>query len=187
MEESALVLQLVYHIQEARLGRRRLAAMIGSTEMRVRAELDRMRDRGLIELDRNGASLTRLGCQQFASLLGFTRAVTPLDLTTLRIDTVALAAHLAPVDAGPVWSLRDAAVRIGATGLLLLRFHAERWCFAHNAEPIALRNPEDAALLASTFPNPRAADILLIVSGPDLATAGIGLWHTIPVLLTFHS
>jgi hypothetical protein len=184
MEESVTALQLAYHIMHARLGRRRLGLRTGLTEMTVRIELERLRDRGLVRLQRSGVVLTPAGRRCFAKFLESIRSVTEIELTSLRVDDLGLAAHLATRDTTPVWALRDAAIREGATGLLLLRFGPDGWRFAHNDEPIRLRNSQDSATLDAAFPDPREEDLLLIASGPDLKRAGLGLWRAILTVLT---
>ena len=184
MDESVVALQLAYHISHARLGRRRLGLRTGLTEMTVRVELERMRDRGLVRLLHAGVELTPAGRRRFAGFLRSIRAVAEIELTSLRVDDIGLAAHLATGDTAPVWALRDEAVREGATGLLLLRFGPQGWCFAHDNEPIRLRNPRDAAMMDSTLPDARRGDLLLIASGPDLKRAGLGLWRAILAVLT---
>lgn len=179
MKESVAALQLAYHISHARLGRRRLGLRTGLTEMTVRIELERLRDRKLVRLQRSGVELTPAGRRHFAGFLESIRSVSEVELTSLRVDDIGLAAHLATGDTAPVWALRDEAVREGATGLLLLRFGPDGWCFAHNDEPIRLHNPHDATTMDTTFPDPREGDLLLIASGPDLKRAGLGLWRAV--------
>ena len=183
MEESVAALQLTYHISRARLGRRRLGLRTGLTEMTVRIELERLRDRNLVRLQRSGAELTPAGRRRFAGFLEPIRSVAEVELTSLRVGDIGLAAHLAAGDTAPVWALRDEAVREGATGLLLLRFGPDGWSFAHNGEPIHLHNPHDATTMDTTFPDPREGDLLLIASGPDLKRAGLGLWRAVSTSL----
>jgi len=183
VEESVVAIQLAHHISRARLGRRRLALHTGLTEMAVRIELERLRDRRLVRLSRGGVELTPAGRRRFSPSLRFVRSVARLELTSLRIDDVGVAAHVAPCEFGSVWGLRDAAVREGATGLLLLRFGLSGWAFAHDGESVQLRNPEDAESIAAVFPEPAQADLLLIAFGPDLKCAGLGLWHSVSAML----
>jgi hypothetical protein len=179
VEESAAAVQLAYHITLARLGRRRLGLRTGLTEMTVRIELERLRDRGFVRLQRSGVELTPAGRRRFARVLKPIRSIAEVELTSLRVGDVGLAAHLATGDTGRVWALRDEAVREGATGLLLLRFDPDGWRFAHSDEPIRLQNPHDAATIDAAFPDPHREDSLLIASGPDLKSAGLGLWRAL--------
>ena len=183
MEESVVAIQLAYHVSQALLGRRRLALRTGLTEMAVRLELERLRDQRLVRLTRSGVELTPAGRLHFATSLRFVRAIAEIELTTLRIDHVSLAAHVAPRRIGSVWAIRDAAIREGATGLLSLRFEPSGWAFAHDDEPVEIRNPEDATAISRAFPEPSQADVLLIASGPTLKRAGLGLWRSVVTIL----
>jgi len=183
LEESVAELYLAYHINRERLGRRRLALRTGLTEMAVRIELERLRDRKLVRLERSGAKLTPAGRRYFARFLEPIRSIGEIELTSLRVDEINLASHFASHETGSVWALRDAAVREGATGLLLLRFGVHGWAFAHNDEPIHLYNPEDALTIGTTFCGPLRGDLLLVASGPDLKQTGFGLWHAFLTVL----
>jgi len=183
VEESVSALRLAHHISTSRLGRRRLALRTGLTEMTVRIELERMRSRGFIRLRRSGAELTTSGRRHFGPLLDPIRSVAEVELTSLRVGDISLAAHLARSKMGPVWTLRDEAVREGSTGLLLLRFGRDGWSFAHDDEPIRPDNPEDTRTIDTTFPEPSEGDLLLIASGPDLRSAGRGLWRVVLTIL----
>lgn len=187
MEESVSALQLAYHISQVRLGRRRLALRTGLTEMTVRIELERLRDRGLVRLRRSGVELTPAGQRRFARFLEPIRSVAEVVLTSLRVDDVGLAAHLAAEETRPAWTLRDTAIREGASGLLLLRFGGGHWAFAHDGESIRLRNPHDAGTIEAAFSDPREGDLLLIASGPSLACAGRGLWSAVTTALMARS
>ena len=176
MKESVVALQIAHHARFARLGRRRLAERTGLTEMVVRIELERLRERGLVELSRAGVSLTAAGRRRFRSLLDPIRAVASVELASLRVDRVALAAHVARREVKPAWTLRDYAIREGASGLLLLHCGADGWAFVHDDEPVRTRNPEDAEVLESSFPDPSPGDLLLVASAPDLRHASLGLW-----------
>ena len=147
--------------------------------MAVRIELERLRERGLVELDRAGVSLTAAGRRRFRPLLDPIRAVAPVELGSLRVDRVTLAAHVARRETEPAWTLRDHAIREGATGLLLLYYGADGWAFVHDNEPVRVRNPQDAAVLESGFPDPSPGDLLLVASATDLRHASMGLWRVL--------
>jgi len=179
MKESILALQLVFHLGRGSQGRRRLAEATGASEMTVRLELERLRESGFVALRRLGAALTDSGRNHFERLLEGVREIRVLPLTTLRIDRVALAAHLAATEKRPVWLIRDAAIREGASGLVLLRYDSGGWQFVHDEEPVALRNPQDAATLRGAFPNCTPGDRLVLCFGPDRRFACLGLWRAI--------
>jgi len=184
MPESAASLHLVYHASRARLGRRRLALVTGQSEMVVRTEIERLRDRGLLRIERSGVALTDAGTARFVGLLQPVKQVCELELSSLRLGDVALAALVAVSERSAVWELRDLAVRGGATGLLLLSREAQNWCFAHDQEPIAIRNPQDAAAIDRTCPSVSDEDRLVIAFGPTRGRAGQGLWAVLAEMLS---
>jgi len=182
--DPAVRLQLVYHVDRAQaakghLGRRRLAAVSGLSEMSVRLELQRLRDAGWVTLDRSGVKLTKSGRRRFASVLDRIRDVREVDLTSLRLDACALAGLVAVHERSAVWAVRDLAVREGATGLLLLRFSPAGWSFSHDGELVAERNPADAATLATIFRDAIADDSLVVAFAPDLGSVGLALWRVL--------
>ncbi len=179
MDDTIAAAQLAYHAHTARLGRRRLALRTGLTEMAVRIELERLRDRGFVELARTGVVLTEAGERHFRPLFAAIRSVTRADLSSLRIGDVHLAAHVAADSGDPIWELRDAAIREGTTGLLVLRYAEDGWVFAHDGEPVRQRNPADAETLANEFPQSAEGDMLIIAAASDLRCAGLGLWRVL--------
>lgn len=177
MELSTTALQIAYLLRCECLGRRRLAERMGVGEMIVRRELERLRQSGWVQCDRSGCRLTQAGERRFAPVLPPVRRIEEVDLRGLSLDALHLAAHLDRVSEVPhAWILRDAAVREGATGLLLLRRAGDEWSFSHNAEPVRTRNPGDAERIDATFPEVGRGDALLIVSGPDRPTCAAGMW-----------
>lgn len=186
--DPTVQLQLVYHIGRAcpakgRLGRRRIAIVSGLSEMSVRLELERLRNDGWVTLDRSGVELTKSGRRRFASMLNRIRDVREVNLTSLRLGDYGLAGLVAAHESSAVWAVRDLAVREGATGLLLLRFSGAGWLFSHDDEPVAKRNPTDAAILATTFPEAITDDRLVIAFAPDLGSAGLALWRVLGELI----
>jgi len=184
---STTALQIAFMLRDERLGRRKLAERSGLGEMVVRLEVERLRDQGLIQLDRAGCRLTPKGIRRFGPLLNPVRRVIPVDLIELRMDGVHLAAHLIAHRAGfldgpSAWTLRDAAIREGATGLISLSWSGTDWTFAHNAEPVRTLNPKDAERLAETFPEPGPEDSLLVAAASDPVSCSSGLWAVIRAL-----
>ncbi len=177
MDDAIIALELAYHLQQERLGRRRLAERTGLTEMVVRSELERMREHGWIVLPRSGAELTSVGRRRFGPLLAGVRAVRSLKLETLRLDDVALAG-LVTVNAPPTaWGLRDCAIREGGSGLLLFVRYDTEWAFSHDAESIRSRNPSDAAAIEAAFPQAMPKDYLIVTFARSCRTAATALWH----------
>jgi len=152
--------------------------------MVVRIELERLRDRGLIRIERSGVELTDMGSAYYETLLEPILSIREVALTSLRLGVAALAAHTAIPECSAAWVLRDLAVREGAMGLLLLSRSDSRWRFSHDGEPIEIQNPEDAATIERTFPAPKDADRLVIAFGPTLQQAAQGLWHVLAGLVS---
>ena len=184
MQSSGTTLQLVYEIGLRRLGRRRLAESTGLSEMTVRLELERLRERRLVDLRRAGPRLTLSGRAHFARLFEAIRDVRPLLLDTLRLDVVGLAAHIRSEAVPPAWVARDIAIREGATGLILLRLESAEWAFTHDAEPIRLRNPVDASTLDEAFRDLAERDHLVVSFGSSRLGAGRGLWSALAQILS---
>lgn len=184
MAASGTTLQLIYWIELERLGRRRLAEAAALSEMAVRLELERLRDRGLLELRRTGPRLTAKGTRRFGELFRSVLAVRPLELTTLRVGSTCLGAHVRSIAVPPAWEARDVAVRAGASGLVLLRHASGGWLFTHNAEPAAERNKADASLLGSLFGEAIEEDHLLLACAESVSEASRGLWAVLAEMLS---
>ena len=185
MEFSITALQLAFLLQDERLGRRRLAARTGISEMTVRLELEQLRTCQLVRLDRQGCELTDEGLRTFSPVLGLVVKVLPVELTGLRIDVVSLAAHLRGRDHVPAaWKLRDEAIRAGASGLIMLSRHEGEWTFSHDQELVRVQYLNDAEQLEQSFPEANPNDFVLIASGPDRSVCAQGLWRAIRVIAT---
>ena len=183
MEHSVASLQLAFLLQEERLGRRRLADRTGLSEMFVRLELEHLRDRGLVRLDRRGCELTDKGLRLFSPVLKLVVKVMPVELNDLRIDVVNLAAQLTgPAHVPAAWQLRDEAIREGASGLILLSRQDGEWVFSHDQEPLQVQYAGDAEQLEQNFRGGNSNDHLLIVPGPDRNVCTRGLWRAIRVI-----
>ena len=74
---------------------------------------------------RAGIEMTKSGRREYATMLGQIRNVCEVDLSSLRLDGHTLAALIAVETGDPAWTLRDLAIREGATGLLLLQYEGE--------------------------------------------------------------
>ena len=185
MEHSIATLRLAFLLQEERLGRRRLATQTGLSEMTVRLELEQLRTRGLVRMDRQGCELTDEGLHTFSLVFGLVVKVLPVELSGLQIDVVSLAAHLRKRAHVPAaWKLRDEAIRAGASGLIMLSQHEGEWMFSHDQEPVRVQYLNDAEQLDQSFPEANPNDFVLIVSGPDRSVCAQGLWRTIRVIAT---
>jgi len=183
LQHSPKAARLAYFIGHAHVGRRRLALLSGLTEMATRTEVQRLYDQGLVRTGPRGIDLTPAGRRRFAAILTSIRALGPLGLPSLQLDRVTLGAHLFDGRLTPAWTLRDIAIREGATALLVLRFATRKWCFAHDGEPLDHRNPADASAIRQRFPAPEEGDSLLLASAPDPPRAAAGLWGAISTVL----
>jgi DNA-binding transcriptional ArsR family regulator len=182
-----MTLQLVYWIDRAKLGRRRLSEATGLTEMAVRLELDRLRDAGLVEIRRIGPRLTAAGAQRFRELQRCLVVLKPLELSTLRIAPHCVGAHVVDACLPAAWEARDTAVRAGAAGLLCLRRMAERWVFAHDHESIEEKNRADAEVLEVAFGGANEGANLLLSYGTTERGASDGLWALLAEILRIES
>ena len=167
------------------LGRRTLVRRTGITEMTVRTHLNKLRAVGYVKMAKAGTTLTAQGLEAFAPLQERVRWVGPLTLRDLALDRYGAAALLRSFSPKlkESWRYRDAAVREGATGALLLVKDARGWAFSDEPLPLAERYPEDARLLEDAVPAPQPGDALIVAFGPEPAIAQRGLWQIVVELL----
>ena len=171
------------------VGRRTLVRRTGITEMTVRTHLNKLRDAGYVKMAKAGTSLTAQGLEAFAPLKRRVRWVGAPALRALALDDHGAAALLRSFSEKLTegWRYRDAAVREGATGALLLRRDEEGWTFSDQPLPLRERYPEDAALLDNALSaadvRPQEGDALVIAFAPEPSTAQRGLWRVVVELL----
>lgn len=182
---DAITLQLVFLLSRERLGRRRLARLAGLSEMTVRIQLERLRDRGFLVLDKSGGVLTSAGKDRFAPVLDHVADVQQLSLYSLALNTITVAALLSHAEQQhPSWWYRDHAVKGDASSMILIRCCADGLRFSHSKEQIGVHNPRDERVIEDAFPFRRTGDLLLLVSAPDRKSAGLGLWRVITEILS---
>jgi len=175
--------QLIWLLSRGPWGRRSLARATGLGEIVVRQELEQLRSQGLVEMDRRGTRLTPRGREEFAAVIAKVKGVKELRLRELGLDRFSLGALIgSAAGSGPIWQLRDLAISAGASGAVLVDCTSEGLRFADSGEPLAARNPRDAALLQQSFPA-GAGDLIVLVSAPDRRRAHLGLWKIIMALL----
>lgn len=188
MSSAALMHQIVFLLgekeREISRGRRSIARCTGLSEMTVRLEMERLRDEGLLTLNKQGASLTSLGMDRFATLFARVKGVRTISLLTLTQEAVTMAALLTCPAARPPWWYRDLVVKEGGDALILLRCRPEGWTFQHDEERVGERNPGDEQALTDAFPLSRDGDLLVIASAADRCHAGLGLWRVISEILS---
>jgi len=178
------VYQLVWALNRKTLGRRTLVARTGITESTVRTHLNKLRRAGLVKMAKAGTSLTAPPGVRWVGALPLEPSTSALALD--RHNAAALVAGAADKLKGS-WRYRDAAVREGATGALLLVKRPEGWAFGDELEPQPLtleaRYPETAVqierALSGAGTRPQPGDALLVAFGPDRQAARAGLWRVI--------
>ena len=147
------VYQIIYALHLHPLGRRTLVHRTGITESTVRTHLNKLRAAGLVTVAKGGTALTPLSAKAFTALFERVLHVGGLKLRDLALDHHNAAAWIR--GAGNAlwesWRYRDAAVREGATGVLLLIQRADGWGLSDDEKPLAEQNPNDAAYLQRTF------------------------------------
>ena len=176
------VYQLVWALDKRALGRRRLVERTGITESTVRTHLRKLQAAGLVKMAKAGTSLTALGFDAFTPLFERVRWTGSLALRELALDLHNVAALLADSAEGfkESWRYRDAAVREGATGaLLLVKRRGDGWAFGDEPLKLAERYPEDAAQLERTLPQTQPGDALIVAFGVECREARAGLWRVI--------
>ena len=176
------VYQLVWALNHRALGRRTLVERTGITESTVRTHLNKLRRAELVKMAKAGTSLTAQGLETFAPLFENVRWTGSLSLKDLALDRHNAAALL--VDAAEKfkesWRYRDAAVREGATGALLLVKRPDGgWAFSDDPLKLAERYPEDAAQIEEVLPQAQPGDTLVIAFGSESWEARAGLWRVI--------
>ncbi|MFW6421282.1 MAG: hypothetical protein ACOCZX_00440 [Candidatus Bipolaricaulota bacterium] len=176
-DENPLSAQLIFHLHGNVLGRRKLTQVTGASESRVRTELEKLRERGYVCMERKGTSLTEQGREVYLGLLALVARVASVSLSELGIDEFSLGALLtAPEElSNQTWYYRDLAVQQGASGAVIVEVN-EEMRFLDTGEPLRKRNEEDLHKLKKTFPGWRKGRWLLLVSGSSRVAAARGLW-----------
>jgi DNA-binding transcriptional ArsR family regulator len=176
------VCRLVWALNDRALGRRTLVERTGITESTVRTHLTKLRRAGLVRMDKAGTSLTSWGLEAFASLFENVRWTGSLSLNELALDRHNAAALLTDTaeEFKESWRYRDAAVREGATGALLLVKRPDGgWAFSDEPLRLSERYPEDAAQIEKALPQAEPGDALVVTFGSESREARDGLWRVI--------
>jgi DNA-binding MarR family transcriptional regulator len=175
-----IVYQIVHALDSSPLGRRTLVQRTGITEMTVRTHLNKLREAGYVTMAKGGTALTPAGRAAFETLLERVRHVAALKLKDLALDRYNAAALLRRVGDGfrESWRYRDAAVREGASGVLLLVQRADGWRLSDDPAPLGRQNPRDAAYLERVF-DAQPQDGVVVAFGPTPRAARGGLWSVL--------
>lgn len=172
------IYQLIYTLDGHALGRRTLVQRTHITESTVRTHLNKLRALGYVTMAKGGTALTPSARSLFSTLFERVPCVSVLKLKDLSLDHHNAAAWIRHVrDAfHESWRYRDAAVREGATGALLLLRRPEGWGLSDDKRPLAQQNPNDAAHLQHVFAA-QPGDGAVIVFGSTARAAQSGLWR----------
>ncbi len=173
------VYQLVYALDQHALGRRTLVQRTGITESTVRTHLNKLRTAGYVKMAKGGTTLTPAGRRAFQRLFERVPRVEELPLKELALDHKNVAALIRGMGERfrESWRYRDAAVRAGATGALLLIRRQSSWTLSDDPTPLARQNPHDASHLERAFAfDSQPGDGMVIVFGPTRRVAAGGLW-----------
>lgn len=177
---SPTIYQLIYELHKQPLGRRTLVTRTGITEMTVRTHLNKLRAVGLVTVAKGGTRLTAHGRKTFAQLIEKVLYVGELKLRDLALDRHNEAVWIR--GAGDAfqesWRYRDAAVREGATGAILLIHRPEGWRLSDDVKPLAKQNPHDSEHLQRMLPA-LPGDGTIIAFGPTRVAACRGLWSVL--------
>ncbi|MFB6295176.1 MAG: DUF4443 domain-containing protein [Candidatus Nanohaloarchaea archaeon] len=175
-------LAAIYHIGKEDIGRRRLADEIGLTESKTRTMLDHLRETGYIEVQETLA-LTGRGADVRDELAACIKDVAPVSLDYLADDRETLAVLVTGASLESELSLRDEAVRAGASGVTILQYDGG-FRFPDRAEPDNDAYRGDRGRLDAVF-GERASDgdLLLAVFAGTMADATAGMWRTLLMLL----
>lgn len=177
------VYQIVYALNRGTLGRRTLVELTSISEMTVRTHLGKLRRAGLVEMSKAGTTLTAKGLATFDKLFERVVSVGELELEELALDRHNAAAVVRRLETlRESWRYRDAAVREGATGVLLLVKRPDVWGWSEDPMPLVEQNPHDASYLESRV-QAQAGDGLIIAFGPSLSLARYGLWSVLVELI----
>lgn len=180
---NPLALELVYLVNQERLGRRRLAQRTGLSEMAVRLELERLRDSGYITMDKSGVALGEKGKTLYFQALKRIKEVRAIALESITRDSVSQAALLSYSANKAAWRYRDLVIGQGGSALLMLCYGKRGWFFPDNNEVFRDQNAHDASLIESAFPMRKQGDLLVIVSAPDLRSCGLSLWKVLSEII----
>lgn len=177
MVNEALNSQIAYILNQNRLGRRTLAKKTGYTESVIRTQLEKLQNQGLVQMTKLGTELTQKGKKVYKKVLEKIKGIKPLELGELQVDKINLSALIEGVDNFKTWSLRDLAVKKGATGAIFISCIDDELNFTDSDQKVVKRNPQDVQIIKKAFPQRYDQDLILIVFGPKRCEVNRGLWE----------
>lgn len=178
------VYQIAYALDGRALGRRTLVRRTGVTESTVRTHLNKLRDAGYVTMAKAGSALTAAGWDHFTPVLEQVTPVPEIALNGLSLGGHQAAALVASAEADlpTTLRLRDAAVREGAAGALLLVKRGDDWALSDDDRPLSERDPADAAHIEDVTRD-RTETSLIVAFGATPQVARMGLWRIVVELL----
>ncbi|MFH0816545.1 MAG: DUF4443 domain-containing protein [Methanobacteriota archaeon] len=187
-KRGALPKYATYHLlwalflvsENARVGRKRLAKLMGMGEGTCRGVLRELDDRGLVSVSKGGISLSRRGNRMMSGLpvVHGELGLGPLALSTCG-HGVAIRDHARFVRSG--LEQRDAAMLAGAVGATALVFDKGALRFP-DGRKLDEDYEADAALLVHLF-KPGEGDVLVIGYGRDPVSAESGAFAAAATLV----
>ena len=175
-----LVLHLAYELYSEPKGRRKLTNKTYASESKVRTNLEELRKRGLVRMEKRGTILTEKGKEYFQPVFTSVDRLKKLNLEDTGLKDFCLAASLKGINdlnCEP-WQCHDLAVKNGASGSLVLEIDSGLR-FADTGEELKVNNPVDRKKIISAFPDWERVNYLVIVSGNDYRSSDRGLWRII--------
>ncbi len=179
-----LALHIVFVLSYRPLGRRKLTSRTFASESKVRTCLEKLRNKKLVRMEKEGTKLTERGRSFFAPLFESVGGPSKIDLSNVGLSETGMSAGLKgleDLDYEP-WKCRDLAVKEGASGSLILKID-EDLTFADTGEEVGAKNPKLRSKITDRFGGWRDFDFLVMVSGPDYESADRGLWRIISGLV----
>ncbi len=183
MPNGKLNSQIAYLISQNIMGRRTIAGDTGYTESVVRTQLEKLKDKGWVKMSKQGTELTGEGRRRYQEVLEKVREIKSLSLGKLRVDQFNIACRMEAGEKLKTWSIRDLAVKEGATGAVFISCMNNQLKFADSDQNLSERNPQDADAIKGAFPDRKNGELIVIIFGPDKGKVNQGLWKIIIELL----
>ncbi len=186
LERPHIGLGLLFHLRGGPLGRRTLVERTGWTESVVRTELEKLEAQGWVEFAKPGTSLTEIGAARLEGVFGRIRRVTlALDLVEVHLDRTNCAALVRGVAQVPkTWQMRDAAVREGASGILVLAREQTALHLVDVEASFSRRNSQDTARIERDLGPLEPGDWIVIAFATSEGLASAALWRAMSEALS---
>ncbi len=150
-------------LEDGSVGRKRLSSLMGIGEGSVRSLIRRLKEIGLIDVDREGCSLTEKGKEAVKKIRKVMSGLTELKLRM--VDSATYAILLRGLEGKiNVLKMRDEAVRAGGEGAVILVQLEGTLMFPETMEPLMKYHSEDERILRDSL-RPSNGDIIIIGLG----------------------